>query len=208
MKKDNMNILVNRAFLRAHPLKTLGLIFTFAFGLSVPAAVAYDINNIAKQEKKTLTQVVSDRWANIGFGVLGAWIMVLVTAGLIFNTEQERAAAEYIIKRKIRSIVSQRKDISLSNDEQSIKDFGDLLVANMTKQEKRAIIKTARDFSKSVSLGDKMADIEPSKLDKVIAIQEIEKVVNGVLMRNPAVINVLIDAYVVSDAPVLEKQYS
>ncbi|MCR4917831.1 MAG: hypothetical protein K5912_02690 [Alphaproteobacteria bacterium] len=208
MKKDNMNILVNRAFLRAHPLKTLGLIFTFAFGLSVPAAVAYDIDNIAKQEKKTLTQVVSDRWANIGFGVLGAWIMVLVTAGLIFNTEQERAAAEYIIKRKIRSIVSQRKDISLSNDEQSIKDFGDLLVANMTKQEKRAIIKTARDFSKSVSLGDKMADIEPSKLDKVIAIQEIEKVVNGVLMRNPAVINVLIDAYVVSDAPVLEKQYS
>ncbi len=203
-----MNILVNRAFLRAHPLKTLGLIFTFAFGLSVPAAVAYDIDNIAKQEKKTLTQVVSDRWANIGFGVLGAWIMVLVTAGLIFNTEQERAAAEYIIKRKIRSIVSQRKDISLSNDEQSIKDFGDLLVANMTKQEKRAIIKTARDFSKSVSLGDKMADIEPSKLDKVIAIQEIEKVVNGVLMRNPAVINVLIDAYVVSDAPVLEKQYS
>lgn len=208
MKKDNMNKLINRAFLRANPLKTVSLWLLFGLGICATGAAAYEVNSIAKQEKKSFTTVASERWGNISFTVLASWIMVLVSAGFVFDTEKERQTANYILKRKIRSIAAKNKEMMVYKDEQAMQDLGDLLVANMTKQEKTAVIKIARDFARKVSVFDRMCDIEPDKIDKMVAIQEIEKIIDGVLKRNPE----LVDIFTENNSPffvsVSEKQYN
>ncbi|MCR5194172.1 MAG: hypothetical protein K6B71_01425 [Alphaproteobacteria bacterium] len=191
MKNKNLNQMINGAFVRAHPLKTATAVILFAFGLGMPAAVAYDVKNAMKHEKKSATEVLSERWAAIGWNFLAVWTVVFVCAGFLLDKEQERSAAQYIIKRKIRSLAAKNKKLAVfASDEATVQNFGNLLVANMTKEERNKIKKIAADFTNKISVTDKMYDMEPSNLDRLIAVQEIEKVLNGVFERNPDLIDV------------------
>lgn len=191
----NLKQLISSVFRKSKPANTpLAILCVAAGTVGIPASSLVDAKPIAEKNGTTLIEGIRDfpqgKKCNYIIYCALSLLLSLIGARSLLKKDGEYAAAEYIVKHKLQQIAG--KNTELHTDSETLKSIADLLAANMDKNDRDYIAHTARDFVKNMRTADFYTDDDLKKGAKIIAIKQIEDIINRVIARNPGLVNIII----------------
>lgn len=195
-QKPNLQTFAQIAFWEANPAKTFLAYVLFSIGCVGGIGYAsLELHDAYKNEGLDTYEALKKMDAKEKFYLLMEIILPFIvfagSAKQLVNKNKEYAAAEYIVKRKLRKFAKTHPELKKVEDSEVLQSIADLIIANMTESEKTQLI--ACIHSHVYIMREYDGEPEMQKKFTVTTMSLIEDIAKAVFRRNPELKDTVID---------------